>query len=131
MKLTKRGNRWYDKNDNSWDTEELATLHSPTLTNCRCCSDCSSCSYCRWCSSCSSCAYCSNCSSCIDCSYCGHCSDCNNCSGCTYCRDRKDYHHNVNSIQDRNKYPYFVLKLFLVLLGGTLILMLVNYLTKH
>ena len=57
MKITKRDNRWYDKNNNSWSTEELATRYSPTLTNCRECRDCS---YCEDCSNCSGCSHCNH-----------------------------------------------------------------------
>ena len=54
MKITKRDDRWYDENDNSWSTEESATQFSPTLTNCISCRDC------RWCNDCSNCIDCSD-----------------------------------------------------------------------
>lgn len=96
MKITKRDDRWYDENDNSWSTEESATQFSPTLTNCiscrECrwcynCRDCNYCSYCRDCSNCSSCNNCSRCINCSSCSYCVDCNDCRDCISCRYCRD--------------------------------------------
>ena len=75
MTITKRDDRWYDENNNSWITEESAILYSPTLTDC---SNCSSCS------NCSGCSYCSNCRYCSDCIYCSSCSDCYRCSDCKY-----------------------------------------------
>jgi hypothetical protein len=71
MKLTKRENdRFYDENNNSWITEQLATVYSPTLINCRYCSDCSNCSNCSSCISCYICVNCSNCSECYRCRDC-------------------------------------------------------------
>jgi hypothetical protein len=61
MKITKRADRWYDENNNSWLSEEAATLYSPTLTNC---SNCNNCNYCR------DCSYCSNCNNCRKCENC-------------------------------------------------------------
>jgi hypothetical protein len=83
MKLTKRADRWYDENGNSWITEELATTYSPTLTNCYNCRDCSSCSNC---SSCINCSYCSDCINCNSCRSCSRCSACYNCIGCKGCK---------------------------------------------
>jgi len=87
MKITKRYNRWYDENNNSWLSEELATLYSPTLTGCTSCIDCG------WCDNCSSCNNCSNCRYCNDCIYCKGCNgcyDCRDCNSCNYCRDCRD-----------------------------------------
>ena len=81
MTITKRNDRWYDENNNSWLSEEAATLYSPTLTDCRWCRDC------RDCSGCSGCSGCSNCYNCIDCSNCGICSNCIDCSNCSNCRN--------------------------------------------
>jgi len=67
MTITKRGNRWYDKNDNSWSTKKLATQYSPTLTDCVCCRDCRDCESCSYCSDCSGCYNCYRCTDCIDC----------------------------------------------------------------
>jgi len=69
MKLTKRDDRWYDERGNSWLSEELATLYSPTLTNCSYCDDCSNCRNCSSCSNCSSCRDCISCYDCNDCKY--------------------------------------------------------------
>jgi hypothetical protein len=79
MTITKRDNRWYDENYNSWLSEEAATQYSPTLTNCRECRGCSNCNDCYNCSNCS------NCITCITCINCSDCSDCSNCSRCTSC----------------------------------------------
>ena len=90
MKITKINSRWYDENNNSWITEESATLYSPTLTNCRWCSDCRDCNSCSWCNdcySCINCIYCSSCINCSSCSYCVDCNDCRDCISCRYCRD--------------------------------------------
>jgi len=90
MTITKRDTRWYDENYNSWDTKESATLHSPTLTDCRWCrgcSDCRRCSNCRYCSDCNACSGCNGCRDCYNCSNCIDCRDCNGCSDCSSCRD--------------------------------------------
>jgi len=88
MKITKIANRWYDENNNSWDTEEAATLYSPTLTNCYNCSNCSNCSVCSDCSNwCSNCNDCDSCRDCINCNNCGSCSSCSNCRSCCRCSD--------------------------------------------
>ena len=73
MTITKRNNRWYDENNNSWITEESATQYSPTLTNCY------------------DCRGCSNCSSCYSCSYCGNCKDCFHCYLCKICSNLRFY----------------------------------------
>ncbi len=86
MTITKRDDRWYDENDNSWLSEEAATLYSPTLTSCY---NCSNCSYCDDCSNCSNCSNCSDCYSCIDCSSCSSCINCSSCIDCYDCNDCK------------------------------------------
>ena len=75
MTITKINNRWYDENNNSWITEQLATLYSPTLINCRWCKDCYDCSKCRRCSNCSNCSGCDSCRGCSNCSECDDCTD--------------------------------------------------------
>jgi hypothetical protein len=76
MTITKRDDRWYDENDNSWITEQLATLHSPNLTNCSSCRDC------RWCR---------NCIHCKGCIGCNDCYMCVNCRSCNYLVEKKSY----------------------------------------
>ena len=110
MKITKRANRWYDENNNSWETKQLATLYSPILTNCsycincRYCNDCSycdDCSHCTRCSSCSDCSYCSHCRDCRDCNNCINCSNCSNCSYCSYCANCNSC-SNISSENDKS-----------------------------
>ena len=52
MKITKKYNRWYDENNNSWSTKELAENYSPTLENCTNCTDCYYCTHCTNCTAC-------------------------------------------------------------------------------
>ena len=66
MTITKRDNRWFDENNNSWDSEEEATLYSPTLTDCTSCFNCYSCIDCSSCIDCRDCSYCSSCIGCND-----------------------------------------------------------------
>ena len=105
MTITKRDDRWYDERGNSWDTEEAATLYSPTLTDCTNCYNCYSCTNCSHCSSscinckdCSSCRDCYNCSNCIDCRDCNGCSDCSSCRDCIYCSSCS----NISSENDKS-----------------------------
>ena len=94
MTITKRNDRWYDENNNSWITEESATQYSPTLTDCRWCGgcrDCSGCSGCSGCSYCSRCTYCSNCINCNSCRSCSGCRSCIDCSSCSSCSYRGDW----------------------------------------
>ena len=130
MTITKRNDRWYDENDNSWSTEESATRFSPTLNNCSSCSDCSwcrdcsncsncSCSHCGSCSNCSDCYDCSDCSNCRRCSDCSNCSDCYGCSDCSNCRGLKHspyYKSHPNLLKEFSiKYPIQLYKAYLAL----------------
>ena len=86
MIITKRDNRWYDENNNSWRTEESATQLSPTLTNCRWCRDCSYCD---------------------DCSYCGDCRSCKSCNNVSMLNNKQQFHPRHN--------PYITVSLIVVI----------------
>ena len=73
MKITEKGGRWFDENNNSWATEVDALRFSPTLFSCNYCRDCKYCNYCSYCISCIDCNYCR------DCKYCRDCIDCKGC----------------------------------------------------
>jgi len=97
MKITKRENdRWYDENNNSWDSVELATFYSPTLTTCSYCSGCSYCSNCSSCRDCSYCNLCNDCTRCTNCDYCDNCSHCGYCSDCSDCLGLYNYRDKEN-----------------------------------
>jgi hypothetical protein len=88
MKITKRENdRWYDENNNSWDSEELATQLSPTLTDCNDCYRCRDCRDCGHCRGCINCSDCLSCDICVDCRNCRLCRYCYACYGCSWCNN--------------------------------------------
>ena len=80
MNLTEKDGRWFDENNNSWNSKENA-LNS-RLANCYNCIDCASCYNCNYCNNCTCCK---NCDSCNYCSYCSYCNNCNNNNYCYYC----------------------------------------------
>lgn len=99
---TKRDDGWYDKDGNSWNTLEEAKKYSPTLIDCKNCTDCKyctncigcfNCNYCIKCVSCFHCSSCANCYNvsdsrlCVNCSSCSRCTNCSNCKLCDSCND--------------------------------------------
>ena len=92
--MKKLNDRWYDKNNNSWnadvETKESALTKSKTLSYCTDCTDCTDCINCRGCTDCTNCTDCTDCINCRGCSYCTVCTYFIYCRFCSYCTDCTD-----------------------------------------
>jgi hypothetical protein len=59
--ITQEQDKWFDFNNNYWNSKEEAEKYSFTLINCSNCNNCNNCNSCNSCNNCYNCNSCNNC----------------------------------------------------------------------